>query len=50
LSGNFTLRASKAGFTFTRNPLKVKLTGASTNNNFIATEVPASQLPEVFRV
>ncbi len=48
LSGSYNLRASKIGYSFTPNPLKVKLSGASTTNNFIATEIPVSQLPEMF--
>ncbi len=48
LAGNYNLSASKDGFSFAPNPLKVNMTGDSTGNNFTATAIPVAPLPEMY--
>ncbi|PQV64727.1 Carboxypeptidase regulatory-like domain-containing protein [Abditibacterium utsteinense] len=48
LAGNYTLSASKGGFTFEPSPLNVNLTANSTGNNFTANAIPVPPLPEMY--
>lgn len=48
LPGSYNLRASKAAFTFEPSTRRVRVTGASTGNDFTATAIPEDQLPELF--
>ncbi|PQV64728.1 Carboxypeptidase regulatory-like domain-containing protein [Abditibacterium utsteinense] len=47
VAGNYNLRASKAGYTFSPSTLKVKLSKTSTGNNFTATLTPTALLPQM---